>query len=155
MWKAVPVGCCSWSFRIEDQAGVLAHIDMAWVRESAELTIDGERYRARKTSAFGGLFELTRGGVVVATACKRKMSRAFDVQAGDRSFELSALRIFGRAFGVFENGQQTGCMNPVSIWGRTSDVHLPGDVPREVQVFLIWLVLILWRRAASSAAAAG
>ncbi|MBC8290849.1 MAG: hypothetical protein H8E37_11085 [Planctomycetes bacterium] len=155
MLKAVPIGWCSWSFRVEGEAGHCAHIDMAWVRESAEVDIDGQRYRVRKSAAIGGSFELTRDGHVVATASKRMMVRAFDVRVGERHFELSALSIFGRAFGLFENEQQTGIMSPVSMWGRSAEVHFPDDISRDVQVFLIWLVLILWRRAASSAAAAG
>jgi hypothetical protein len=155
MLKAIPIGWCSWSFWIEDKAGRFAHIDMSWVLESAELDIDGERYRVRKPSAFGGSFELIRDGHVVATAGKRMMVRTFDVQAGDRHFELSALSVFGRAFRLSENGLQIGTMSPVSMWGRTAEVDFPDDFPRDVQVFLIWLVLILWRRAASSSAAAG
>lgn len=155
MLKAVPIGWCSWSFRVEDESGPCAHIDMAWVRESAELDIDAVRYRVTKTAPFGGGFEMTQDGQVVASAGKRMMVRTFDVQADERHFELSALSMFGRSFGLYENGQLIGTMSPLSMWGRTAEVSFPDDVPRNVQVFLIWLVLILWRRAASSAAAAG
>lgn len=155
MLKVVPNSFCSWSFRVEDFEGAVEQIDMAWVREHAEVTIGDDRYRVTKTAPFGGGFEMTRDGQVVASAGKRMMVRTFDVQAGERHFELSALSIFGRAFGLFENGQQIGTMSPVSMWGRTARADFPDDIPRDVQVFLIWLVLILWRRAASSAAAAG
>ena len=123
---------------------------MAWVRESAELDIDAVRYRVTKTTAFGGGFEMTGDGQVVASAGKRMMVRTFDVQAGERHFELSALSMFGRSFGLYESGQLIGTMNPVSMWGRTAEVNFPDDIPRDVQVFLIWLVLILWRRAANN-----
>jgi hypothetical protein len=68
---------------------------------------------------------------------------------------LSVPRIFARAFGLFENGQQIGTMSPVSMWGRTARADFPANIPRDVQVFLIWLVLILWCRAVSSAATTG
>ena len=110
MLKAVSIGWCSWSFRVEDESGPCAHIDMAWVRESAELDIDAVRYRVTKTTAFGGGFEMTGDGQVVASAGKRMMVRTFDVQAGERHFELSALSMFGRSFGLYESGQLIGTM---------------------------------------------
>lgn len=155
MLKAVPISWCSWTFQIEDERHNVAKIDMAWLRESANLRIGGDTYRAAKCSAFGGTFELTHDGTVVASAGKRMMIRTFDVAAGDRHFELSALSIFGRSFGLYEHGQLIGTMGPTGIWSRKARVDFPDDVSNEVQVFLIWLVLILWRRSASSNAAAG
>jgi hypothetical protein len=155
MLSAFPIGWCSWSFQIEDHVRAVATIDMHWVRERANVRIGDEDYKLGRYAFVRGTFELRHGGVRVAKATKRALIRSFDVEAGGRRFKLSAISMFGRAMGLYENGQLIGKMAPFGIWSRRANVNFPDDLPLEVRVFLIWLVLILWRRAASSAAAAG
>jgi hypothetical protein len=153
MLSAFPIGWCSWSFQIEDHVRAVATIDMAWVRERANVRIGDENYKLGRYAFVRGTFELRHDGVRVAKATKRALVRSFDVEAAGRRFELSAISMFGRTMGLYENGELIGKMAPFGIWSCRANVYFPDDLPLEVRVFLIWLVLILWRRAASSAAA--
>ena len=155
MLSAIPISWCSWSYQIEDLSQAVATIDMAWIRERADVRIGDAEYKLGRYAFVGGTFELSHEGELLAKATKRALVRSFDIEAGDRRFTLSAISLFGRAMGLYENGEPIGEMAPTGIWTRRARVDFPDDIPLDVRVFLIWLVLILWRRAASSAAAAG
>jgi len=155
MLSAFPIRWCSWSFQIEDHARAVATIDMAWIRERANVHIGEEQFRSGRNSFVRGSFYLRHDGELIATAKKRSLFRTFDVKAGGRHFELSAVSIFGRTMRLHENGRPIGTISPAGIWSRKAHVKFPESLPLEVRVFLIWLVLILWRRAASSNVAAG
>jgi hypothetical protein len=44
---------------------------------------------------------------------------------------------------------------PNHLFTRACTLEFPDDLPVPVQVFLFWLVALMWRRAASDAAAGG
>ncbi|MDA0588221.1 MAG: hypothetical protein O2820_04810 [Planctomycetota bacterium] len=155
MLSAIPISWCSWSYQIEDLSQAVAAIDMAWLRERADVRIGDAEYKLGRYALVGGNFELSHEGELVAKATKRTFVRSFDIEAGERRFELSAISIFGRTMGLYENGELIGKMAPVGFWSRRANADFPDGLPLDVRVFLIWFVLILWRRAASSAAAAG
>ena len=60
-----------------------------------------------------------------------------------------------REFGLFEGGVPVGRIAPAGWFGRRAVIDLPADIPLPAQLFLLWLVLVLWRRAAAADAAGG
>jgi hypothetical protein len=157
MLYAAPRGIFSWNYtvRAKDDT-VIADIDMVWFGESAEVTIGGQGYTVRRESVLHGTFALLQGDRVLARAHKvSAFSRAFDVDLAGRPLELKALSVWSRRFGLFENNAQIGWIGPSSWLGRIAVTDLPDNVSMPAQVFLLWLVLILWRRAANSSAASG
>jgi hypothetical protein len=156
MLYAIPRHLFSWDFTVLRDGAVLAEVDQAWFGEWAEVTIGGQAYAVSRESILQGTFSLRCGDQVLARAQKAGVfSRAFAVDLPDRGLELKALSVWGRRFGLFEDGQQLGSIGPTAWLGRRAEIDLPGDIPLPVQVFLFWLVVVLWRRAASSSAAAG
>lgn len=146
----MPNGIFSWGYSILQDGTAIADIDMSWVRERAEVTIAGHHFTVCRTSVLRGTFELQSGDGVLAHAQKAAFFRAFNVGFTDRNLELKALSIFTREFGLFEHGVQIGRIGPTGWLTRKAVVDCSGEVPIPVQVFLFWLVAILWRRAANN-----
>jgi hypothetical protein len=46
--------------------------------------------------------------------------------------------------------RQIGSISPESVWTRRSAADLPSDWPVPIKSFVIWLVILLWKRNANS-----
>ena len=154
MLTLIPKSWFSWDFRVTDNSGDVALIDRHWFRESASFSVDGQSFHVRRTSLVRGTFTLQHAGVTVAEAKKpSSFRRAFDITTGADHYRLEAATIFGRAFILSHDGRAVGDVRPTSFMGRTSTAQFPEQLPREMQLFVVFLVLILWKRAADAAAA--
>ncbi len=129
----------------------VADIDMSWFRERAEVVIEDQIYVFARESMLQGTFALRQSDQVLASARKTSVfMRAFDVETEGRQLTLSAVSVWRREFGLYHDGIQIGCIYPRSWLGRTAVIDLPEELTLPTQVFLFWLVLVLWRRAANS-----
>jgi hypothetical protein len=54
-----------------------------------------------------------------------------------------------------QDSQQLGSIKPEAWFTRRAVVNLTTDLPAAVQVFMVVLVLFLWKRDSNAAAAAG
>jgi hypothetical protein len=154
MLEASPVGIFSWAFTVRSGGETVAEINPAWFSEQAEVTVSGKPYTLARESVLEGTFAMHSGGRVVASARKPSaFFRAFEVELPGRRFELKAVSVWSREFGLYAGETLIGRIGPASWLGRSAVIDLPDALPTEVQVFLFWLVLVLWKRAASNAAA--
>ena len=155
MLEATPLGIFSWAFAVRRDGETVAEIAPAWVGEQAEVTVAGEPYTLTRESVLEGTFAMRSGDRVVARARKPSaFARAVDVELAGRRFELRAVSVWRREFGLFDGADLVGRIGPAAWLGRSAVIDLPDDVPPHAQVFLLWLVLVMWRRAASSSSAA-
>ena len=123
-------------------------IECSRMWERATITIDGARYAAAREGKMSGQFYLEVNGNRLATAEKPSTSgRRFTVQVGDRTLTLQAASTFGRSFILTEHDVQIGGINPLGWLSRKWQAEIPAGLALEVQVFLIWLFILLWRRA--------
>lgn len=151
MLSLEPKNWFSWDFRVLDGDEELALIDYRWFRERASFSIGGRDFDVRRTSVVHGTFVLEHSGVVLAEASKPStFRRTFEITAGEQQYRLVASTVFGRAFDLWHAGAAIGRISPKSPWGRAATADLPAALPREMQVFVIFLVLVLWKRAASA-----
>ena len=155
MLDATPRGLFSWGFTVHRGGDAVAEIDPSWLGESAEIRSGGQTYSAYRESMLAGTFVLRSGEQVLARAQKvSAFVRAFDIDLAGRPLELKATSVWSREFGLFEGGVQVGRIGPAGWFGRRAVIDLPPDIPLPAQLILFWLVLVLWRRAAGSAAGA-
>lgn len=155
MLTATPRGLFTWGFTVRQGGDGVAEVDPAWFGESAEIRAAGKTYSAYRESMLAGTFVLQSGELTLARARKASaFLRAFDIDLAGRPLELKATSVWRREFGLFENGVQVGRIAPAGRFGRQAVIDLPSGVPLPAQLFLFWLVLVLWRRAANSAAGA-
>ena len=55
-----------------------------------------------------------------------------------------------RGFVLMDGERQIGTMSPESMWTRSATADLPPDWPMPIKAFVIWLVIILWKRDANN-----
>ncbi len=155
MLTAKPTGLLSENFVVSRDGVQLCEFDQAGGRDRAEFVVDGERYIA-KNELLGGDFLLENQSQLIARADKRALRRVFDVRidpgsSAERSYELKVggLIAKGGRYTLEENGRKVGELVKTPFL-RSAQANLPQDVPLPVQVFLLWIGLMMWRRERNS-----
>ena len=154
--SAIPKQWFSWDFRIMDRARQVAEIDVAWWREQGLLTVLGVPYKVYREGLMRGAFILETAGSVVARAEKPDaLFRRVLIEYQGRQFILRAKSVFGREFTLFDGQRDIGWIAPEGIFTRRAEARLPEELPLPVKVFILGLVIILWKRESDSGPAAG
>ena len=152
MLKAIPTSWFSWDFTVIDGTQPLATIDLSWWREKGELTVQGTAYQVYREGMLSGAFILEQGGSVMARAAKPSaFRRSFIIEHAGKQYTLRAKSALGREFLLLEGEREVGSISPEGIFTRCASVALPESLPPPVQIFIIWLTIILWKREAHSA----
>ena len=152
MLRAEPSNWFSWSYDVFEDDQHLTTVDLAWMREAGSFELGGQRFDIAREPGWGD-FVLSAGGDAICRA--RKPSawfRSFQVVIGDRHLTLEAQSPLNRTFVLREGGATFGEIRPQGILSRKAVVMLPESLSRAVQVFIVWLVIVLWRRQANASA---
>ncbi|OPY04941.1 MAG: hypothetical protein A4E61_00504 [Syntrophorhabdus sp. PtaB.Bin184] len=153
MLRAEPKGWFSWKFTIfDDDDEPIAAIDIGWMRETGELKLGGRIYRLFREGFFGGAFILEENGVELARAEKpSSLFRSFTVTNNGKEYGLRAASPVERMFILSENGRELGTVRPEHAFTRKAVIDLPAEIDLPVRIFMVWLVLVLWKRDEESA----
>jgi hypothetical protein len=142
----------SWDFDVTEGERHVAHLDVSAWGEKGILTIDGVDHRVYREGVGSGEFLLERDGVVLARATKPSAFRsAFEVRHEGRTYELAKESVWQRRFVLRSGNAEIGSLAPRRVLGREAIATLPESWPLSLKVFVIWLVVILWKRAAAAA----
>lgn len=153
MLTLTPTHWFSWNFRVTAGGEDIAVIGRHWFRERAAFSVGGTSFAVRKTTAFRSNFVLERNGWVVAEARKPSaFRRRFELTIGGKQLVLRSASPFRREFRLFDGAREVGRIRPLSFLGRTATAELPETMPMEIQLFVIFLVLMLWKREADAGA---
>ncbi len=151
MLRVVPKSFFSWSVDVYNGDEFLVSIDVSWFREAGTFSLDGYNYKLYRTSILRGTFVLEEDGEAVARAVKPSaFHRRLEVGFGGETLELKAASVFGRRFVLSKGKQALGEIRPKGLFTRKAAVTFSDDLPLTLRIYLIWLVLILWRRAAQN-----
>lgn len=154
MLTLVPKSWFSWDFKVLHDGEEVALIDRHSFRESASYSLGDQIYDVRRTSVVQGTFVLERSGEVIAAARKASsFRRTFEITTATDEYRLKAATAFGRTFELWHGSDVVGTVRPTSMLGRRTTADLPATLPPEFQLFIVFLVLVLWKRAATAAAA--
>ena len=154
MLEARPKGWLSWRFELCAGGRAIVSMDMAWLTEGGSFVWEGVEYGLSREGLWSGDFVLQAGGDTPARAAKPSaFLRRFDVHVGSRHLTLEAASALTRKFHLVENGSVVGAVTPLHPFSRRCTIVFPDDLTLPVQVFLFWLVALIWRRAANAAAA--
>lgn len=154
MLYAVPKSLFSWGFEVYHESTLLAVIDMAWLREGGSFQYEYSTYYLKKAGLLSGSFTLESNGHVMAQAKKTSLLRHFEVLDGHEDYILTAASPFTRRFVLKQDDRIMGEITPNHPMTRKCAIHLPEEISIPSRLFLFWLVLLMWRRAANSATAA-
>ena|SRR5271157_3624054 len=150
MLALVPHNVLSWDFSVLRDGSPVAEIDVSWFREKGTLTVDGVQYPVYREHLMSGAFILEFNGTQLARAEKPSaLFRCFLVKHAGQTYTLKAETALFRKFVLLENDREVGSITPEGPIIRNAMVDLPDNLPLPVQVFLIWLTVILWKRAAT------
>jgi hypothetical protein len=154
MIRAKPKHVFSWGFDLDLGAGSQVGFDMSWFREGGRFTWDGTEFHLSRERAWSGDFLLTAYGQVLAHATKDSVFlRRFTVRVEDRELVLHAASSFSRRFELIEGDSVVGGVAPDGFFTRACTAEFPNDLSVPVQVFLFWLVILMWRRQDNATAA--
>jgi hypothetical protein len=152
--RIIPKAWYSWDFDVVSGDRTLATLDLSCWREKADVLIEDVTHRVFRERAMSGDFVLERGDQVLARATKPSAFRnAFAVSYNGKTYSLRRPSAWRRAFVLLDEERQIGSVTPNSAWTWQATADLPRDWPMPIQAFVIWLVIILWKRDAESAAA--
>jgi hypothetical protein len=151
-----PMRWFSWDFTVERDGRPIAEIDISWWRERGELIVEGVRYEVTRKNVFCSDFTMhAPDGTVVASAYKPSiMSRHFELEHGGHASTVTARSMWSRTMDVLLDGRAAGVIAPRGAWTRRATADLADELPLPVQVFAIWLAVLLWKREQDAAVAA-
>lgn len=152
MIEATPKSTFSSDFELSMDGRSLALLDLGSWREAAEFVIDGEAYTLSRERSMSGSFLLKKGDQVMAEAVKPSAFReTFELEHERECYVIRKPSIWRREFEVLRLGSRVGRIFPAGSFSRRALVDLPSEWPIPVQVFVFWLVLLIWNRAAAAA----
>jgi hypothetical protein len=150
----VPARWYSWDYTVMHGDRTVAVLDLSSWRERAEIAIGGVTHRVFREHAMSGDFIIETGGRELARATKPSAFRdTMIVHYGGRDYTLRRVSIWRRTFVLMDDERQIGSIAPAHVWTRRATADLPPDWPAPLTAFVIWLVIILWKREANHAAA--
>jgi len=153
--RLVPESWLTWNFEVLEDDRKITEIKTSTLPESGTFSIDGSEFRARRKGMFSGEYFLEKEGQMTARAEKPSAFRnAFDVEYSDRKYTLKKESWVGRSFVLVQGDLEIGSIRPEGALSRKAAVSLPQDMPMPLQMFVIWLTILLWRREADAGAAA-
>jgi len=152
--RVVPKKWYSWDFSLVSGDRTLATLDLSAWREKADILVEDVTHRVFREGVMTGDFVLERGSQVLARATKPSAFRdTIIVHYGRRDFTLRKPSVWRRAFALMDGEREIGAISPESTWTRRATADLSPDLPVPIQAFVIWLVILLWKRDAQSSAA--
>ena len=145
-----------WQFDIFENDSLVADIDLKIWKEGADIEIKGEPFRIYRDGMFRGPYVLEAHRTELVRAKKTSVfKRRFEVDFAGRRFVLRATSIFRRTFTVTEEpvdgiGVEVGLIKAVKWYKYAAIASFDDDLPMAIDVFLIALVLMMWKRSAQS-----
>ena len=150
MLRAEPRNWYSWDFTVLDDGLPVADVDVSAWRERGTVEIAGVRCEVYR-EGWAGDFVLEADGHVLVRATKPSaFFRRFDVTIDGATYTLEAQSALRRSFLLHRDGDVLGTLVPESAFTRKMRIDLPETLPLAVRVFLAWLVVLMWKRAAQS-----
>ncbi len=154
--QVVPKSWAAWSYNVlQDGNGVAAIRNASMWKDKAVLEIGGTPYEVSREHLMSGQFLLQQNGATLAYAQKPGVFRnSIGLMYQGKQYTLKKESAFRRSFVLSDQGREVGSVRPAGLFTRKANVSLPEELPLPVQIFVIWLVLVLWKHQQNAAVAA-
>ncbi|MFG0307184.1 MAG: hypothetical protein ACF8Q5_13315 [Phycisphaerales bacterium JB040] len=149
---ATPRGLMSWSFDLTRDGTPLTTLETSWFRERGSFELGGETYDIEKDSPLAGRIHLVHDGHSLAMAKPSFWVNAAAIQVEGDHYRLTHESCCTRGLVLTLGGRRVGHITPIAPLTRRCHARLPGELSVPVQVFILWLGTMIWRRDASDAA---
>jgi hypothetical protein len=148
-----PHGVLARGFDVVDGAGAVvgAFVGSAW-RENGRIQAGYGEWEFRRERS--RRFVLTGPQGMAAAADRTSLwSNRWQVSVGPKAYELAKPSWLGRRYELRDGGRAVGDLRPRGVSAAKAEVALPPELPPAVQVFVVAVVMTLWRREQSAATA--
>jgi hypothetical protein len=151
MIRCKPKGICSWNFFLDGE-GHQATLEFNWLGEQGNITADGIPLVVHKHGVFSGHWTLDREGKEIASGQKSSaLTRTFEIQDQNDTLVLRAESAFGRSFRIERSGDLIATVTTDHAFTRRATIEILDQKWDFTTIcFSFWLVVLIWRRAASS-----
>lgn len=144
MINCIPMGICSWNYRLSG-LGQNATMTFNWFTEEGDINVNGVGFQISKGGMFSGHWTLNSGGQTIASA-QKGFTRHFDVKDSTGQATLKARSPFGRSFDVY-NGSLVATIKPHHALTRRATIRVLDPKQNFATLtFMFWLVALTWRR---------
>ena len=145
---AEPLGMAARRYSIMANSEPVTEITMPLIGPSIASPIAGRVYHLRRAGVLRESFTLEAevGAAPVASATQRDPARReYEIVANGRVLTMRSESALHSGYQLIEGAQVVGSVRPTGALRRGIEATLPDDLPLEVKVFLVWVVLFLWR----------
>jgi hypothetical protein len=152
-WQIVPQGFFSRHYDLVRGGVTVASIKMSLWTEGCEFTIAGHGFAIRKVSIWKDGFQLFAGDQPVGNAKRDFWSRRFEVSSAGENWLLAPVGWFSRGYRFLAGEREVGTIQPTGWLTRKRVADFADEVPPPVQLFAIFLVLVVGQRQQKQASA--
>ena len=158
-WQILPQGFFSRHFNLVRGGELVAALRMSFWTEGCEFAIAGHEFAIRRVSLWKDGFQLFAGDQCVCEVKRNFWSRRFELSAtlddSNMKWVLQRAGWFTRNFQLLANEREVGTVRPVGWCTRQRVADFDEEVPLPVQVFAIFLVLVVSQRQQRRSSAGG
>lgn len=148
-----PKGWFTWDYDLIQDGTRLASISLAWIREKGEFTLGREKFSLFRDGIAGPFILANDDGHVLAKGVKPSLlRRRFELERDAHGYILEADSFFGNTYNLLEAGTVIGTIRCRKLLSWKGEASLPPDLPLPFRIFVLWLVIILWKRDAQGSA---
>jgi hypothetical protein len=143
---------CSWNYFVTiPDAATSASVNFDALREQGSIILEPDYYDVKHVWQRGE-WTLELGDKILAVAIKpNPFTRVFEVSSYEgHNLVFMAESPFTRTFLIEQNGKMLGMIEPVHAFTKRASIDCSSSVPIPVQIFLFWLTVLMWKRAANS-----
>ena len=148
-------------FRVTRDGSPFGHMEFRALAEAGAIVMGDRRLTIRREGTMSGAWLLEEdtpgvGAQVVASAEKPSAWRNGIIlrMPGRPELRLKRASAWKPVFELAEADRRLGAIRRTSVWRRRVQAELPDDVPPPLQLFALWMAMLLYRRDDSAAAGA-
>ena len=151
VFRGIPSGFFTRNFEIIAQEHSVARVTMPWNKRSALFKLEGYQYETTPQGWFANNFILKRSsGMLVSAKREGLFSQKIRILVDQREIILMPAGFFARNFNLVENDNIVGQVSVKSIFTGKFLASLPDNLSLQMQIFILSLVLLMWRQDASA-----
>jgi hypothetical protein len=142
----------SWGRRytVTDGGRELTVWDSSFWRGGGAFELGGRRYEVRP-NVWGSRYAMVDDAGTLLAKADRIGRRRWAVQAGEQTYHFRRRSLWGHEEELLLGDSPVGSVRQTSFWRGDVALDLPG-LPQPLQVFVLGVVLSMWRQQAAAAA---
>lgn len=124
---------------------------MSILRERGSIEMGERRFTIRREGLLNPKYVVREGEKDFLVIDKpRMLGRRYVIERSTNTWTLEPRSLFRRGFELRLNGKTVGGIEPSTSLGRKGAADFPPEVPIELQLICLWMVILAWKRAAAA-----